>query len=200
MGSTCEELCWVLTHILSLASSHGTDPSRMSCERSLSPAHTPRVSAGQGAPRGPSWGQALFCYSHMPRLWLVSQNPSRFRQTFQPHRADCKGQTVRTQSLAAARRRAAAFTLSNLLQVLNRGAQGSFWLNPLPRPVRSMPGIPWSPGSQAEPSPSQFYYWVIKKSESVWIATVPLGWLTLLPLHVYCSNKSLNASCKCYLS
>lgn len=57
MGSTSEELCWVLTHILSRASSHGTDPGRMSCERSLIPAHRPGVSAGQGAPRGLSWGR-----------------------------------------------------------------------------------------------------------------------------------------------
>lgn len=56
MGSTCEELCWLLTHILSPASSHGTNPGRMSCERSLIPAHRPGVSAGQGAPKGPSWG------------------------------------------------------------------------------------------------------------------------------------------------
>lgn len=63
---------------------------------------------------------ALLSCTHTPRLWLVSQNPSRFRQTFQPHRADCRGQTVRMQRLAAARRRAAAFTLSNLLPVLQQ--------------------------------------------------------------------------------
>lgn len=148
----------------------------------------PESLRAKGHQEVPPGDGALFSCTHMPRLWLMSQNPTRFRQTFQPNRADCRGQTVRTQRLAGEQ---LLLLLATSYKYCNRGAQGSFLLIPLPRPVRSMPGIPWGPGSQAEPSPSQFYYWVIKKAKSVWIAAVPFGWLTPLPLDVYCSNKSL---------
>lgn len=144
MGSTSEELCWLLTHILSPASSHGTDPGRMSRERSLIPAHTPAVSVGQGAPRGPSWGWGsaqLHTHTHAKALTHEPEPHQIQGQTFQPNRADCRGQAVRTQRLAGEQ---LLLLSATSFKYCNRGAQGSFLLIPLPRPVRSMPGIPWA--------------------------------------------------------
>lgn len=189
LGSTAEdaeELCWVLACILIHASSHGTNP--------------------------PGQDELHQCSAPaQPQSWevvpaLISQNPIKLGRPFKPN---CVGTAehslyVKGGALCTSRRGAAAFP-RKLLKVLQQRGRCQPWhaflLVLLPRPLRSTPVIPWGPASQAELSPSQFYYWVVKKPKKRgWIAAMPFQWLTPLFLYVYCYNKSLQSFCRCYIS
>lgn len=185
LGSTAEdaeELCWVLARILIHASSCGTNPPGHRCS---APAQTQ------------SWEVTPA---------LISQNPIKLGRLFKP---SCAGTAehslyVKGGTLCTSRRGAAAFPRKLLKVLQQRGRcqpQHAFLLVLLPRPLRSTPGIPWGPASQAELSPPQFYYWVVKKPKKRgWIAAMPFQWLTPLFLYVYCCNKSLQSFCRCYIS
>lgn len=57
--------CWL---ILSPASSHGTDSGRMSCERSLIPAHRPETLQAKGHQKVPPGDGALLLHTHPKAL------------------------------------------------------------------------------------------------------------------------------------
>lgn len=146
-----------------------------------------------------------------PQSWevvpaLISQNPIKLGRPFKPNCAGTAEHSlyVKGGALCTSRRGAAAFP-RKLLKVLQQRGRCQPWhaflLVLLPRPLRSTPVIPWGPASQAELSPSQFYYWVVKKPKKRgWIAAMPFQWLTPLFLYVYCYNKSLQSFCRCYIS
>lgn len=89
MGSTTEELCLVLTHILICASSHGTDPTglpgRMSCKWCFTPAHRPRAGMCHLQAKGqeevpPSWEEGSVEQHTHPK---TSIHQPKSHQTFQ---------------------------------------------------------------------------------------------------------------------
>lgn len=90
MGSTSEELCLVLTHILIRASSHGTDPAslpnRMSCKRCFIPAHRPGAGTchlrAKGQQEVPPKERAVLSSTHI-KASTCKPKSHLTRQTFQ---------------------------------------------------------------------------------------------------------------------